>query len=280
MHELELFLRDGIPDPSTGDINLSVPRPIPPETRAEPKRPINGTRTRGFTDFNGIYPRYFEEPDTNRLARGESLNQTIVYAKESARVTGVKIARNIAQKQTTWDQPRIPYGAQYPYNHVYSSESGHVKEFDDTPGRERVHEYHRTGTFYEVDLNGTKVTRVVGDNYEILERNGYLTITGNSNITIKGSSNVRIENSQNIEILGNSHIAVTGNCTQTVSGDYKMRVRGQFLVDAAVIHLNSDKTLDLPLPTEQAIGEPVFSKLTVPNREADVDSNYETPEEG
>ena len=33
-----------------------------------------------------------------------------------------------------WNQPTSDFNAQYPYNHVYESESGHIKEYDDTPG--------------------------------------------------------------------------------------------------------------------------------------------------
>ena len=37
------------------------------------------------------------------------------------------------------------------FNKVFETESGHVQEFDDTPGQERIHTYHRSGTFHEVD---------------------------------------------------------------------------------------------------------------------------------
>ena len=62
-----------------------------------------------------------------------------------------------------WSEPPSPYAAEYPYNHVYESESGHVKEFDDTAGAERIHERHTSGTGYEIGPAGTKVTKVVKD---------------------------------------------------------------------------------------------------------------------
>ena len=34
------------------------------------------------------------------------------------------------------EEPTPRYAAQYPFNHVKSTESGHVEEFDDTPGSE------------------------------------------------------------------------------------------------------------------------------------------------
>ena len=35
-----------------------------------------------------------------------------------------------------WNQPTGDYNARYPFNNVYESESGHVMEYDDTPGAE------------------------------------------------------------------------------------------------------------------------------------------------
>ena len=49
----------------------------------------------------------------------------------------------------------LPMISSYPNNHVYESESGHVQEFDDTPGAERIHTYHRAGTFEEIHPDGS-----------------------------------------------------------------------------------------------------------------------------
>ena len=45
------------------------------------------------------------------------------------------------------DRTNINLRTVYPKNHVYETESGHIKEFDDTEGAERIHEYHKSGTF-------------------------------------------------------------------------------------------------------------------------------------
>ena len=42
----------------------------------------------------------------------------------------------------------------YPHNKVYETESGHYKEYDDTLGAERIKEYHKSGTYYEIDKDG------------------------------------------------------------------------------------------------------------------------------
>ena len=42
----------------------------------------------------------------------------------------------------------------YPDNKVYETESGHYKEYDDTPGAERIKESHKSGTYYEIYKDG------------------------------------------------------------------------------------------------------------------------------
>ena len=41
-----------------------------------------------------------------------------------------------------WDEPETSYKAQYPHNHVYETEGGHIREYDDTVGAKRIHERH------------------------------------------------------------------------------------------------------------------------------------------
>ena len=63
----------------------------------------------------------------------------------------------------TYIKNNIPYSSsQYPYNHVYESESGHVMEIDDSPEAERLLRYHKTGTFEEIHPDGQRVVKVIG----------------------------------------------------------------------------------------------------------------------
>ena len=91
---------------------------------------------------------------------------------------------------TFWDEPH-PQGSeksqsQYPYNHVRESESGHVFEVDDTPGAERIHEFHTAGTFREVQPDGTKVEKIVGDDYVIDLKNRLMYVNGNFDMMVEG----------------------------------------------------------------------------------------------
>jgi hypothetical protein len=117
-----------------------------------------------------------------------------------------------------WSEPPSPYNAQYPYNHVYESESGHIKEFDDTAGSERIHERHTSGSSYEIGPKGTKVTRVVKDNYEIISNDDFLHVKGTRRQTVDEGVRIRcnakagIGNSYSIEVGAGS------NCNIEVNG--------------------------------------------------------------
>ena len=189
---------------------------------------------KGFQDPNGRYPKYRLEPDTNRLATGNNIGRTYVLKKEAARKTGIPIANG-----GTWEQSPVPYNAKYPYNKVTQTESGHVMEFDDTPGCERVHMWHKAGSFLEWDVNGTQVNRIVGDGFTIYERNGHVYIKGACNVSVDGALNVRTDNIMNLEVSGAAKINIYNNATVNVSGNCDLAVGAEFNAKAAKINLES-----------------------------------------
>ena len=91
---------------------------------------------------------------------------------------------------TEFNEPVTPYNATYPYNHVYESEAGHIREIDDTVGAERIHERHASGSGYEIGPDGTKVTRVKKDNYTLTTGDDFAHIKGNSSTTVDGGVRV------------------------------------------------------------------------------------------
>ncbi|UTS51949.1 baseplate hub subunit [Synechococcus phage BUCT-ZZ01] len=199
--------------------------------------PVTGSGDSGFADPNGIYPRYFNEQDTNRLARGEKLNLTIVPEKEKF----LRAMKNIpkANGKGTWNAPENPYNASYPYNHVYESESGHVMEFDDTPQNERVHVYHKSGSYFEIDPNGSRVNRIVGDNYEIWERDGYIKVFGNVVIHVDGDANVVVNNNCDLKVDGDLTADIGNDLITRVSGSASVSVAEQAYVKAEEIRIES-----------------------------------------
>jgi GH24 family phage-related lysozyme (muramidase) len=227
--EKAYYLSGGIPDKVTG---MAAPAPASNNTNSSgafvvgattsPKQLlIHSGQTTGFRDPSGKFPMYYNEPDTSRLARGQQLGATILFKKRTMRVIGVPQTPD----GVTWNQPDIPYSAQYPYNKVRQSESGHVMEIDDTPSNERLHTWHTAGTFDEIDRNGSKTSRIVGDSYEIIDRNGFIYIKGDCNVTIMGNSSVYTVGNSSVYTDGNATIECRGDMTTNVSGTYSVRAQ-------------------------------------------------------
>ncbi len=119
-----------------------------------------------FYDGNNIYPKYIDEPDTNRLATGAP--SLVNMIRSDTEIKAVATADFDAQTAadgsaiagsdtTTFDQPANTYAAQYPYNKVTETESGHILEFDDTPNAKRIHLRHATGNSIEWTDNGNQI---------------------------------------------------------------------------------------------------------------------------
>ena len=218
---------------------------------------------KGFYDPNGVYPKYKDEVDTNRLATNDTANPHLgLELRKLTRKTGVPTAdfdvvpveEHVSTEITasdgdTWNQPDIPYAAVYPYNHVFESESGHVFEIDDTLDNERIYQAHRTGTSYEIDKDGNQVDIVKGDHYNIVSGKRQVVIEGNTDITIGGRHKLYInkdgatDNHYDIQVGPNANINIQidkgdmnvvlkdGKLNTNVAGDYNMKIGGNMNLD-------------------------------------------------
>ena len=174
--------------------------------------------SKGFQDrLNGNYPKYINETDVNRLAvnekstttaPGETSTEVNPHPTLTLRRADRDLAVGVANTDATtvvddvvaaddgksWNEPEIPYNAVYPHNHVYETEGGHIREYDDTIDNKRIHERHSSGTGYEIADDGTKVTRVKKDNYNIISADEYCHIQGTARQTIDGGLRVKVNN--------------------------------------------------------------------------------------
>ena len=157
---------------------------------------------------------YLKEPTTNRLARGIRGNTDssdprvsgIVFEKMNNRKAGQMEIATASGK--SWSEPKVPWRAIYPYNHVHQTESGHIIEMDDTPNWERMHWYHRTGTFTEIHPTGIKVDKIVNNYYDIILGTRYTHIESNDFTTIDGNQESFIQGSRQDKIEGDYSIAI------------------------------------------------------------------------
>ena len=197
----------------------------------------------GFMDtINGAYPKYKDETDVNRLAvnDGDLPHSSLTIRKAdldlsvgTAQIDGVfngvapivsdlDVGGSVSPRSGVvvggeWSEPETPYAAEYPHNHVYESEAGHIREMDDTPGKERIHERHASGSGYEIHPDGSKVTRVKQDNYTITTNDDYTHIQGTQRHTTDEGVRIRVNadgkegNNYNIEVGSNSNVNVEVN---------------------------------------------------------------------
>jgi len=124
-----------------------------------------------------------------------------------------------ADDNLNYTEPSSPTHTAYPYNSVTQSLSGHVTEVDDTPGAERLMEMHKSGTYYEIHQDGTKVVKVFGDDFHISLEDNVLTVGGNLNITVQGNANILTKGDVKQKIGGNYDLTVHGNMTTRVKGE-------------------------------------------------------------
>ncbi len=115
-------------------------------------------------------------------------------------------------------EPASPYDPTYPYNHVYETESGHVKEYDDTPGIERIKERHKSGTQYEIGPNGAKVERIVNDNYQLVAGHDTLEVKGSVKIIVSGDCKLSVAKDLTANVGGALETVVAGNAIATIAG--------------------------------------------------------------
>lgn len=187
------------------------------------------------------YPYRINEPTTSRLSRNESIDNTIVKTKNDS----VKQAKG-PEGSTAFTEPKSPYNTKYPYNQVTSTESGHYFELDDTPGHERIHMYHRTGTFSETHPDGSQVDKIVKDKYTVILNDNKVSISGDCTVTIEGSNKVYIigncdttvDGNYNMTVKGNMTTKVSGNMTTTVSGSISQTSSGSTTLKGSTINLN------------------------------------------
>ena len=178
----------------------------------------------GFKDPSKTYPldTHLFESDLSRLARNENIDKTIVETKKNDRTKDI----TVALKREKWNQPEVPYAAEYPKNHVMQTQSGHVQEFDDTPKHDRIQVYHKTGTFQEIHPDGTTVNKIVSEKYEIVYDDSRILIKGLKSENVEGNSNLKVGKDFNVEVNGNAFVLIKGDCIMETKGDYFHKIGG------------------------------------------------------
>ena len=113
------------------------------------------------------------------------------------------------------------YKAAYPNNAVHQTSSGHVIEVDDTSGYERIHIFHKSGTFVEMHSNGDVVTQ---------HKNGFRTVVGDDKL--------HVTKDLDIIVGGDCNFSVNGNVNMMALENINMYAKGQIDIEGTRVDLN------------------------------------------
>lgn len=156
--------------------------------------------------FHGMQELDPNKSDMNVLARG---------------------VNKLTKRTFTGPEPVPSYRAKYPMNQVYESRSGHIIEIDDSDGDERIHIYHRKGTYIEINKDGRIVIKSVDSSIDVTNKEkeiyakGDIKITSEENISIRAGKGIKMDAPGGVTIT-NGSLMVRGaiSSASAVSGTF------------------------------------------------------------
>ena len=219
-----------------------------------------------------VYPEPRSEENSKMLQLGPPIADEIEYLNDVAGLarakggpkddgqTLPKEPYTLAKKLPKTSEPESAYKTEYPYNTTYTTKSGHAIEIDDTPGHERIHIWHKSGSYEEIangppgdgeNFKGRRVKKTTNSDYEIVMKD--------KNILIKRNKNEEIEQDLNIEIGRNGVINIDGRLNMDVKRGIRIDAGGGVtitsgsLVVADSIACLSAATGSFTTPTGQVV---------------------------
>lgn len=126
-------------------------------------------------------------------------------------------------------EPKVYGNSNATQNKVIQSKH-HIIELDDTDGEERVHIYHKSGSFQEYHADGSMVERTKLDRYTIVLGDWKILVEGDVELTVKGNVNSIIEGNMDSLVKGDSTSTIEGNSTSTIEGDADVSIGGNSIV--------------------------------------------------
>jgi hypothetical protein len=184
-------------------------------------------------------------------------------------------------------EPPSDYDTEYPFNFVHTTKSGHAIELDDTPGHERIHWWHRSGSYDEISNGppGKNRDGLVGKEYPFsmgpggytelapgLEapqpkwegrrvrkttENEYNIVIGNKETLVNASLNLEVHKNKTTGV-GNNHIETIANNVYIAVGYYP-RTANNDLAGESARYQNKDiikvKETDKRTNTDKVVKE-------------------------
>lgn len=139
-------------------------------------------------------------------------------------------------------------GAIYPNCQTQETLSGHVLEFDDTRGQERILLRHNSGAGIEMRQDGSIIVSTTHNQITIVNGDKTVKVAGDANMIYEGNLSVEVAGDYNLQVRGNMNTTVKGdvisNCdnrTETVNANSKDIVKGHRSITS--LQTNADLTM-------------------------------------
>ena len=114
----------------------------------------------------------------------------------------------------------------YPHNHVTYTESGHLFEMDDSPGRERIRLMHRSTSNIEFLPSGDRVDLTIGAKYDMVDSNIETHALGNMFTNTEGQYDLYV-GGRGVNDAYNVKVASGEATIATIDGDVNIIAGGK-----------------------------------------------------
>lgn len=172
--------------------------------------PAGIRKENGFADPNEAYPKksFLNAPSVNEKARGTK--------RVNVELGGGNADLDLELK----DEP----ASIYPNSQVKETASGHIVEYDDTPGAERIMIRHRTGSGVEMRANGTMIYGSVGNTIKVTAQDEKVIVDGDGELHYNGNLKLKVAGDFDLEVGGDFNVRVDGDIDQTIKRSYKQDI--------------------------------------------------------
>ena len=164
----------------------------------------------GRSDPSGKFPRadYVGVSSVNNIATG--VNTKSVYLGGGTKGVDLEIQEEPA--------------ANYTMNQVKQTASGHIVEYDDTFGRERIMLRQKTGSGVEMRADGSVIISSTKNSIKVTAADEKVIVEGDGEIVYNGNLSMRVAGDFNLEVGGNYSVKVAGEIDEEVLGSYTQEV--------------------------------------------------------
>ena len=177
----------------------------------------------GFHDPDKVYPikKRLSEPDQNRLAANRKFAETpIKKIRDASRDKGISTSTG-----GTWDEMKeLTSAAAYPNNTVFETVGHSFVEYDSTGGNERIHFFHATGTYWEMQPKGDYQFKTKRDRFEIVDRDYKRLVKRKQMTTVQDNVETKYDAKETILVGGDHKETIKGKVEQNYKSSLMVKV--------------------------------------------------------